>query len=221
MKPVAKMIVYLIRNRINGKVYVGKTAGRLAARWARHLYSARQGEHWHISCAIRKYGEQNFIVFPLVENVRTRAELSEIERKFITAFGSTDPARGYNLTLGGDGPDWSPEQCRAISVRMAGNKNGIGNKNALGNKMSLEWRSKWKGVRRSPATEIRKGQRLSPNTEFKPQTHWKRGHEFTPENTIIQYNGNKKCRTCHRAIRSRRWHEVHQRPIPAWVTRTL
>jgi hypothetical protein len=29
------------------------------------------------------------------------------------------------------------------------------------------------------------------------QTHCKRGHEFTPENTFIRANGWRMCRTCH------------------------
>lgn len=34
----------------------------------------------------------------------------------------------------------------------------------------------------------------------KPETHCrKRGHEFTPENTIIQSNGARTCRACRRA----------------------
>lgn len=29
-----------------------------------------------------------------------------------------------------------------------------------------------------------------------PQTHCKRGHEFTPENTYVQKNGSRQCRAC-------------------------
>lgn len=31
-------------------------------------------------------------------------------------------------------------------------------------------------------------------------THCKHGHEFTPENTIISARGQRRCRTCHRAV---------------------
>jgi hypothetical protein len=33
----------------------------------------------------------------------------------------------------------------------------------------------------------------------KRKTHCQRGHEFTPENTIIRRSGYRKCRECHRA----------------------
>ncbi|UUW87397.1 HNH endonuclease signature motif containing protein [Pimelobacter simplex] len=32
-----------------------------------------------------------------------------------------------------------------------------------------------------------------------PDTHCKRGHEFTPENTYMRPNGRQACRPCHRA----------------------
>lgn len=36
------------------------------------------------------------------------------------------------------------------------------------------------------------------------KTHCAQGHEFTPENTIVQKNGWRKCRICRREI-TRRW----------------
>lgn len=39
---------------------------------------------------------------------------------------------------------------------------------------------------------------IGPTAVNKRKTHCKRGHEFTPENTIKNGNG-RKCKTCHRA----------------------
>lgn len=48
------------------------------------------------------------------------------------------------------------------------------------------------------------------------QTHCKRGHEFTPENTLRD-TGRRKCRTCTRMNRSRR--SPPQRSVPMRVRR--
>jgi hypothetical protein len=45
-----------------------------------------------------------------------------------------------------------------------------------------------------------------------PKTHCKHGHEFTPENTRINANGSRACRTCHRltVMRHRGGPVVHE-----------
>jgi hypothetical protein len=43
----------------------------------------------------------------------------------------------------------------------------------------------------------------SPTADYAAQTHCKRGHEFTPENTyIIPSSGSRQCLTCKRAARA-------------------
>jgi late competence protein required for DNA uptake (superfamily II DNA/RNA helicase) len=43
------------------------------------------------------------------------------------------------------------------------------------------------------------------------KTHCKRGHEFTPENTISRSNGSRACRTCN-VLRQRVGHEPYVEP---------
>jgi hypothetical protein len=40
-------------------------------------------------------------------------------------------------------------------------------------------------------------------TSFGPN-HCRRGHEFTPENTVAKSNGHRQCRACHRTAQQRR-----------------
>ena len=44
-------VVYAIRNKENGKVYIGQTRKRLAIRWDNHRYSARKGSPHFIRIA--------------------------------------------------------------------------------------------------------------------------------------------------------------------------
>ena len=52
------------------------------------------------------------------------------------------------------------------------------------------------------AENIRRGTKAS-------QTHCKRGHEFTEENTVIKSNGTRRCRTCHNDQQRDRYRAVH------------
>ncbi len=43
------------------------------------------------------------------------------------------------------------------------------------------------------------------NETKRAMTHCKKGgHEFTPENTIVNERGGRKCRTCH-GVATRKW----------------
>ena len=98
--------IYKITNQINNKVYIGETIRGIETRWTEHKRRAhsKEGDHgyyYHISCAIRKYGEENFIIETLEEcpdEIRFEREMYYIEY-----FDSTDPNNGYNAVLGGQG----------------------------------------------------------------------------------------------------------------------
>lgn len=96
------MIVYLITNLVNGKVYVGKTCRSLSARWSGHVSKARHGKDCLISQAIRKYGSDRFQV-QVLASCTSLEELDLLERKFILEYRSNVRGVGYNQTPGGDG----------------------------------------------------------------------------------------------------------------------
>jgi len=95
------MIIYKAENKINGKVYIGKTGSDLAHRRWSHLHSAKKGSKLVFHQAIRKYGEENF-EFSVVENCFPECDLSERERFHISQNDCIVP-NGYNMTVGGDG----------------------------------------------------------------------------------------------------------------------
>jgi hypothetical protein len=92
------MIVYLITNKINGKKYVGQTSCSLEYRWKCHKKISsgcllmRQ--------AIKKYGEDNFDVKPIV--ITNEEGANYYERQLIKIWNTKTP-NGYNLTDGGEG----------------------------------------------------------------------------------------------------------------------
>ena len=92
--------IYIIRNTINSKVYIGQTKVSLKLRFQNHLSAARNGKDYVIGKAIRKYGEENFYIELLEEC--TIEELNKRERYWISYFNSTNNKFGYNISIGGN-----------------------------------------------------------------------------------------------------------------------
>lgn len=92
--------IYLIRNTINDKVYVGQTTVSIKLRFQNHLSAARRGLDYIVGKAIRKYGEQNFHI-ELLEECLVE-ELNEREKYWISYFKSIDNRFGYNISIGGN-----------------------------------------------------------------------------------------------------------------------
>ena len=93
--------IYLIKNNINGKCYVGKTLKSPKERFSEHLYDAYKPteENRPLYRAIKKYGKDNFSLHVLEECTDRLA--SEREIWYIKKLKTY--AHGYNATIGGDG----------------------------------------------------------------------------------------------------------------------
>lgn len=92
--------IYIIRNKVNDKVYVGQTTVSIKLRFQNHLSAAKRGLDYIIGKAIRKYGKHNFYV-ELLEECLVE-ELNEREKYWIEFFNSTDDKFGYNMSIGGN-----------------------------------------------------------------------------------------------------------------------
>lgn len=96
--------IYLHRNKINGKVYVGRTKQQPKERW--------KNGHGYKTCtyfyhAIEKYGWDNFEHLILEQKEMTLEEASLLEKAYIEKYDSCNPDKGYNIKEGG-GHDISP-----------------------------------------------------------------------------------------------------------------
>lgn len=92
--------IYIIRNTVNEKVYIGQTHVSIKLRFQNHLSAARRGLDYVIGKAIRKYGEDKFYV-ELLEECTTE-ELNDREKYWIAFFNSTNNKFGYNMSIGGN-----------------------------------------------------------------------------------------------------------------------
>lgn len=89
-----KGYIYLLKNKINGKCYVGQTARDIWTRFEEHCTKSQVSA---ISRAIAKYGHNNFIVQEL-ETVPL-SQLDEREKYWIKYYNSQE--EGYNRNAGG------------------------------------------------------------------------------------------------------------------------
>ena len=96
-----KGTIYVIKNLINGREYVGKTFSTVEKRFKQHLIDSRKErcEKRPLYSAIRKYGEDNFEYEALGEY--EESIIDHKEKEFIAKRKTYK--NGYNATLGGTG----------------------------------------------------------------------------------------------------------------------
>lgn len=128
--------VYVHTNKINGKMYVGKTihGNNPMLRW-------RSDGSGYLKCtrfwrAIKKYGWENFD-HEVIANHLTEVEANKFERLLIEKLNTMDDRYGYNLTSGGDsGKAISDETRQKISQKMKGRFKGKNNPNYGNHKLA-------------------------------------------------------------------------------------
>ena len=94
--------IYIIRNTVNDKVYVGQTTMSVHQRFMCHMKPStlKQKRNYKLYNAVQKYGKEVFYVETLEEKVPID-RINEREIYYISKFDSYNS--GYNSTKGGDG----------------------------------------------------------------------------------------------------------------------
>lgn len=125
--------VYLAKNLLNDKVYVGITTRPLSLRISEHIHDSKVGNFHsdtYFHKAIRKYGSCSF-AFSAIEQISCSSEqelrnkLYELERYYINFYQSNNKHFGYNLTNGGDGITGyklTPEHKLKVSIANKGKR---------------------------------------------------------------------------------------------------
>lgn len=88
--------IYIIKNQVNDKVYIGRTTKRVEERFKQHIRDARSSakSRRKLINAIRELGEDKFWVEQLEEIEFYSNELQELETHYIQKFNSIET--GYN-----------------------------------------------------------------------------------------------------------------------------
>lgn len=121
--------IYVIKNSINGKVYVGKSRN-CYNRLNQHLYDIRNlernyNENPHLLNAVNKYGIENFDYY-LVEKFEKNLDYKELEKLlsekelyWMKELDSLNREKGYNLRYDSEGKCYcSEETSQKITNRL-------------------------------------------------------------------------------------------------------
>lgn len=140
--------IYLLRNLINGKIYVGKSVN-IKRRMYQHskpeIYY-KNGKETPIVRAIKKYGFENFNIeiLQIFDKNTERDKIVEAEISWIKKLESNNLDKGYNLLLGGT--DWTgyshSEDTKQIISEKASERYQGENNPMFGKKHSAESKNK-------------------------------------------------------------------------------
>lgn len=173
--------IYKITNKINGKIYIGKTTKTIEERFKGHVYeSKRNKNNNYFHNAIIKYGAENFSLEEIecVDN----SKLNDREKYWISFYMSNFVKIGYNGTVGGDGNS-------KINTNILNEINNLWNLGLsiteIANKINLQCQT------------VKKC--LSENPEFSEEEKKKRSVDRNSKNhskPVLMYdlNGNFICR---------------------------
>lgn len=92
-----KAYVYMIKNKVNNKKYIGKTEQKIFSRWSDHKRSLERNDHTnnHLQHSWNKYGKDSFEFLEIV-----RCKIKDVvknEQFFIDIWKTMDNENGYNI----------------------------------------------------------------------------------------------------------------------------
>jgi group I intron endonuclease len=168
--------VYLIRNTVNGKGYVGKTEKTVAQRFSGHKKDSKAGSKYALHRAMRKYRIESFTVVEVASC--DLPLLNDLEKHYIRFYGTFAPTgHGYNMTTGGEGQSGlvcSEETKSKLRTANLGKKNGPPSVFTRG-KISAALT----GIKRGPHSdewEAKIGSRIQREEEKRKRANSLRGH---------------------------------------------
>lgn len=110
------MEVYIIRNSVNNKVYIGQTTKTKEERFKEHIQTSKLYFNHPFYNSIRKYGSDVFTINSL-KICDTIDELNYWEEFYIKEYNSLSP-NGYNLLPGGNNKRQHSSSIKKIQERM-------------------------------------------------------------------------------------------------------
>lgn len=118
--------VYIHRNKINNKAYIGQTCQVPERRWERGLHYVCST---HFYRAIQKYGWDNFEHIIFATNL-TQKQANDMEKLLIAFFNTTNQKYGYNLRSGGENSKLSEETKKKIKEKISQNPPFLGKRHS-------------------------------------------------------------------------------------------
>lgn len=115
-------IIYVIRNKLNNKLYIGQTVNSFNQRY--------NGVNWwdnthnnHLKNAVNKYGIENFEIDKEFDVACSKEELDKLEDMYIKIYDTINQKFGYNKKFGGANGRLTEETKLKLSEMRIGENN--------------------------------------------------------------------------------------------------
>lgn len=133
--------IYIIRNLINGKVYIGKSVNiynRITSHISTLTLKRAKGENPHFISAWHKYGRECF-GYSIVEECSVDM-LKERELYWMVYYESTNPNKGYNKRIDSEGGMVPHKDTRKkLSDALKNRKQTV--RDLIGEKVTIFWKN--------------------------------------------------------------------------------
>ena len=188
------MIIYKAENKIDKKVYIGKTIVSLEKRKWQHIYQAKRKKYkTYFYSAIIKHSEENFEWSILCET-DSESKLNVLEKFYIACYKKMGII--YNQTDGGDGCS-GRIQTQEIKNKISNAQKGEKNHN-FGKHLSIEHRKKISEKSKNISNDTRK--KMSKSHQGKQHSNesknkiaqWHKGKNFSEDTKIKMIESAKK-----------------------------
>ena len=93
-------VIYKIKNKINGKIYIGQTKNSFKTRYYNNF--EKYTTNYLIQMDLKKYGIENFEIDEEFDFANSKEELDKKEIYWIKYYGGCCSNKTYNLTEGGE-----------------------------------------------------------------------------------------------------------------------
>lgn len=120
--------IYVIKNSVNKKVYVGQTWRSISARYKQHLMPSTFNHCVKLRRAMKKYGKDKFHI-ELIMICHSQIVSDYWEKYFISQYNSMK--LGYNTLEGGGFSRIGTKHSKATRKRMSKNRSGVSNSNSI------------------------------------------------------------------------------------------
>lgn len=111
-------IIYIIKNVINNKLYIGQTMYDFKTRYQNNLY--KNTDNVHLKKSIEKYGLENFVIDEEFDVAYSKEELDKLEKMYINIYETMNREKGYNKMSGGSNGRPNEETKRKMSESHLG-----------------------------------------------------------------------------------------------------
>jgi group I intron endonuclease len=178
--------IYCIKNKINGKCYIGQTIHNIKLRWKQH--KKKSSNCAYLRRAIEKHGSDNFEFISLLEC--DNSKLDELEKEYIQKYNSLVP-NGYNLRDGGNSEPHHDVTKKKISETLKKRWNNLTNEEKQ--KQKETFMKATESSRTDPEFRKKINERISKALKARPMTQERKEQldSILIRYPVTQYDINK------------------------------